>query len=300
LASVVVAVSPAAAVILTPSAFSPAATIVVVSLSSAAALALAPFAVSPPAAIVVSVSLSSALAIALVTLAVALVTSVVVVALPLFRTAALVVVSTLAAPTLALLAAPRTAVTVVPVPSPPAGTRLATGRWRWRRGLRGWWRWRRLHRRGRRSRWGRLGGRRRRNRLRPSLALRGLSLPGGGDSRGRRRSGPRPRRRCHAHEVRRTRAPHAPLRSGDLPGMRGHALLDLHLPKQVERVERDLRQLLHLGRRNDQQGRRRPTGVDRGPPEVARAHRRSNERGQPQDCGGQHQGQFGHAARRRG
>ena len=192
---------------------------------------------------------------------------------------------------------------VVSVPSPPPGTCLTTGRWWRRRRLHcRWWRWRRrLDRRWWRRRWWWRGGRRRANGLRPSLALRRLCLRRvRRRSRRRRRGALRPRRRRHAHEVGGMHAPHAPLHAPDLPGTGGHALLDRRPAEQVERVERDLRKLSHLRRRDDQQRRPSPSRVDRGPPEIARAHRRSNERRQPQDCGGQHFEQFEATVRQRG
>jgi hypothetical protein len=200
---------------------------------------------------------------------------------------------------------------VVLVSPTPAGTR-AGGRDRRRRRWRRWPDGRRC--RGRRRRRGRLrSGRGRRVRAwsggRPRLWL-WLWLPPG-----LRRPRPSGVWRTHGCWRRRARPRGAHGDADELSGRvgrgfclllgdrvslasRGGLLAGRSRPQQIERVELDvgrLESLTDLSRRHLGRG---PAGLHGRAPQVPGAHRRSNERGQPQSGGGKHRGKCGPHVRR--
>jgi hypothetical protein len=214
----------------------------------------------------------------------------------LFALALLCALAPLGFPSLGLLLAWRASVAVVPVSPATAGARVGTGDGRGRRRRSRGWRRRRWRRRRRlRSRWGRRirwRRRSRRPRLRSAPALRRL-----GPCRVRR--GPRGRAHRHAGELggRGVSLCFSPRGRGNLARSGRRGLLGLRA-EQVERVERDVPRLEAQSRRSDQRFGRCSTGLHSGSPEVARAHRHSNERRQPQNRWGQHRGQSEFTARR--
>jgi hypothetical protein len=201
---------------------------------------------------------------------------------------------------------------MVPVPPAPSGTRLAAGNRRWRR-RRG--RWRRRDR-WRRGRWRRLRSRRRRRirtgrrrrQLRPGLAAALWRLHPHGVRRTAHASTPgRPRRRgAHSHADEPSRGTRAslgfrrPAGDGICLTSRSRRVLGPRGAKEIERVERHLRRLDPQTGCSRSRLCRSPAGLHSGPPEIAGAHRRSNERGQPQGGRGQHRGKCDLGVRRHG